>query len=91
MKHLRRQFPLHNIAIIRASTMYLGTFANYIEFVNCNNVGIPEHSFDGNGWRQLTSLLQNIDTTNHFWCSSESPLTLVAFSKGSLFNNNAFK
>ena len=58
---LSNRFPKSCVWIIKASRLHLNTFACYKNFLNCNQFGVPEYSYDGTGaCNQVLCLMESV-------------------------------
>jgi hypothetical protein len=86
---LSEKYPDSNILVVRPAKMELKTFSCFINFVNCDNVGNPDHQPNCGALLHLATLLMS--AAEQTGCASisarDSKLTLIGFSKGCVVLN----
>jgi len=83
-------FPASLVVIVRPSSMKLGTFSCYSNFVTCNSLGVPSHSQGTlSGWMHLQKLIKSVHSSlaEKNITVTEKDVSLVGFSKGCVVLN----
>ena len=86
---LSDKYPDSNILVIRPAKIELKTFSCFSNFVNCDNVGNPDHKPNCGALLHLATLL--LSATEQTDCANisarDSKLVIIGFSKGCVVLN----